>query len=177
MRSMGKRAPLFLVSGAPGTGKTALIPHLAEHAEGLVVLDMDDLLEDGRHLGIPIATPSAATVWPAYNRLWLRLTGLIRRSGIAVLLLCPLLPPEVGAAGIDFDDGTVHWALLDCAPAEQARRLRDRGWTGAEIDDAIQDAEQARKQITPAFRTDLARPEATARDVLAWATERRRPRL
>ena len=165
---MGNRVPLFLLSGAPGAGKTVLASHLVKLARSLVVLEMDALLEDGCLLGIPIASPEAAPIWPAYNRLWLRLTAVIRRCGVPVLLLSPLLPPEVEAADTGLRNGPVKWALLDCAPGEQARCLRARGWRRTDIEDAIHDAEQARRAIDTVFRTDVTSPDDVARQVLAW---------
>ncbi|WP_327092665.1 CobW-like GTP-binding protein [Nonomuraea sp. NBC_01738] len=46
-RLKGVYAPLYLLAGAPGSGKTTLLPHLLQAADGLVVMDMDELLEDG----------------------------------------------------------------------------------------------------------------------------------
>jgi hypothetical protein len=163
-----KAAALFLVSGAPGSGKTALIPHLVQMTTHVVVMDMDDLLEEGSLLGIPIAVPESSLVWPTYNRIWVRITRLVRRSHIPVLLLCPILPMEAIAAGVGDDDPEVHWGLLDCAATEQAQRLEARGWTGAQIEEAISDAERARAAITTVFHTDQGPPEQTARDLLAW---------
>ncbi|MBO0706728.1 MAG: AAA family ATPase [Candidatus Dormibacteraeota bacterium] len=168
---MHPHAPLFLLGGAAGAGKTSLIPHLARLARGVVVLDIDDLLEEGAVLGVPVATPTAAPVWPAYNRLWHRLTVAIRRSGIPVLLLATP-PPKEGALEVWKSERDIHWALLDCAPQEQRRRLRTRGWSEAEIEGAVLDAEQARRAIQPAFRTDLDGPEQAARQVMDWVAQR-----
>ena len=58
-------APLYAVSGAPGAGKSTVLPHLLNAASGEVVIDIDELLEDGRLPGmIPIAAPEAAPIWP-----------------------------------------------------------------------------------------------------------------
>lgn len=54
--------PLHLLAGAPASGKTTLLPHLIRAAGGLVVMDMDELLEDGTLIGVPIADPAAARV-------------------------------------------------------------------------------------------------------------------
>ena len=71
-----------MVTGAPGSGKSTVVPELVRLSPGnLVVMDMDELLDDnGRLLGIDIASPTAAPIWPAYNGLWLRITELIRRD-------------------------------------------------------------------------------------------------
>lgn len=171
MVGMQGQAPLFLLSGAAGTGKTTLVPHLARLARGVVVLDMDDILEEGNVLGVPIATPSAAPIWPAYNRLWHRLTLAIRRSGVPVLLLAP--PPDAdGPLEVWAQDRDLHWALFDCAAEEQRRRLRARGWPPGEVDGAVLDAEQARRAIKPVFRSDLEGPERAAGDILEWVAQR-----
>lgn len=168
---MHGHAPLFLLCGAAGTGKTSLIPHLARLARGVVVLDIDDLLEEGSVLGVPVATPTAAPIWPAYNRLWHRLTVAVRRSGVPVVLLAPPPPPE-GALEVWAGDHCLHRALLDCAPEEQRRRLGTRGWSEAEIEGALLDAEQARRTIQPVFRTDLDGPARAAREVMDWVAQR-----
>ena len=162
-------AALFLVSGAPGSGKTTLISHLVRISAHIVAMDMDELLEDGRILGMPIATPESAPAWTEYNRLWVRITALIRRSGIPVLLLGPLHPAEAALAGADAQDPQVHWALLDCSAAEQAKRLAARGWTQTQIEAAIDDSARGRAAITTVFRTDQAPAEKIARDLLDWA--------
>lgn len=166
---MARDAPLFLLSGASGTGKTTLVPHLARQARGLVVLELDDLLEDGGVLGVPIATPQAAPIWPAYNRLWHRITRAVRRSGTPVLLLAP--PPDEGVDDVWSGEADLHRALLDCAPKEQARRLRARGWSADEVEGAVLDAEQVRRAIRTVFRTDLDAPEIAARKVLDWVAQ------
>lgn len=53
-------------------------------------------------------------------------TGLIRRCSVPVLLLSPLLPQEVEAADADLR-GQKEWALLDCAPGEQAHACGREG--------------------------------------------------
>jgi hypothetical protein len=63
----------------------------------------------------------------------------------------------------------VHWALLDCSAAEQAKRLDARGWTRTQIEAAIDDAERGRAAITTVFRTDQAPAEKIARKLLDWA--------
>jgi hypothetical protein len=162
-------AALFLVSGAPGSGKTTLISHLVRISAHIAVMDMDELLEDGRILGMPIAIPEAAPAWSEYNRLWVRITAIISRSGIPVLLLGPLHSAEAELAGADSRDPQVHWALLDCSAAEQAKRLDAPGWTRTQIEAAIDDAERGRAAITTVFRTDQAPAEKIARDLLDWA--------
>ena len=105
-----------MVTGAPGAGKSTVIPELLRLRHGqLVVMDMDELLDhDGRVLGIDIADSSAAANWPAYNALWLRITELVRRSGSPMLLLTPAVPKELPEG---------RWLHLDCPDAVRRKRL------------------------------------------------------
>ncbi|MFI7154414.1 hypothetical protein ACIBO2_56685 [Nonomuraea sp. NPDC050022] len=70
-------APLYLLTGAPGAGKPTLLPHLIEAADGLIVMEMDELLEqDGTLLGVRIAEPAGGAT--AYEEL---LTDQLRVFG------------------------------------------------------------------------------------------------
>jgi broad-specificity NMP kinase len=154
---------LFVVTGAPGAGKSTVIPELLRLRSGqLVVMDMDELLDsEGRVLGIEIADSSAAANWPAYNALWLRITELVRRSGTPMLLLSPLVPKEMPEG---------RWLHLDCPDSVRRKRLAERGWSDEQIDDAIDDAVQIRKLVPRSVPGDST-PEESALQILAWVNE------
>ncbi|GAA2266836.1 hypothetical protein GCM10010149_03960 [Nonomuraea roseoviolacea subsp. roseoviolacea] len=169
------QGPLCLLTGAPGAGKTYLMPYLLGAAGGLVVMDMDEILEDGALLGVPVAEPEAAPVWPAYDRLWGRIVTMVRRVGHPVLLLCPVPDAEELAPGARWD-GPLRWALLDCPDDVRRRRLEARGYGEEEIEDALADARQGRALIPETFGSGGSRdggaagdPAALAGRVLAWA--------
>ncbi|MEV4566362.1 AAA family ATPase [Nonomuraea sp. NPDC049419] len=158
---------LHLLAGAPGAGKTTLLPHLLRAADGLVVMDMDELLEDGALLGVRIAAPEAAPVWPAYDRLWGRVVTMVRRAGHHVLLTCPIPDPDELAPGARWE-APVRWGLLDCPDAERARRLHERGEPEA-VGGALEDAAQGRALIPTVFSSHGAAPAEVAARVLCWA--------
>ncbi|SFH09813.1 Broad-specificity NMP kinase [Actinopolymorpha cephalotaxi] len=160
-------APLFLVTGAPGVGKTTLLPELVRLGKGLVVIDQDELLDEGALLGVPIAFPDAAPNWPAYNRMWDRIVHIVRRAGHPVLLLGPTPYPEEPATTAD-PDGPVHWALLDCADELRRARLRTRGWSTEWIEDAVADAAETRELIPTVITTDDEDAEKIALRILSW---------
>ena len=161
------RPPLFFVSGAPGSEKTSTVQHLVGHNKsGVVVMDMDELSVDGTVLGIRMQSPAAADQWPAYNAMWMRLIELIRRSGVAVLLCCPLLPSELA------DHQSVHdasWLHLDCTDLERSHRLSARGWDGGRIRSAVEDASRTRTEIAMSLMTDDLTPQHVAARIAAWA--------
>lgn len=152
-----------MVTGAPGAGKSTVVPELLRlNHGGLVVMDMDELLDDeGRILGIDIACADGAPNWPAYNHLWLRITELVRRSGSPVLLLTPGIPSELPEG---------RWLHLDCPDDVRRKRLLLRGWNAADIDDALKDAIEIRK-LVPRSVNGNGTPEQSAREILAWTQE------
>lgn len=152
-----------MVAGAPGAGKSTVIPELLRLRSGqLVVMDMDELLDDeGRVLGIEIADTSAAANWPAYNALWRRVTELVRRSGTPVLLLCPLVPEQLPEG---------RWLHLDCPDAVRRKRLAGRGWSEQQIARALEDAAELR-ELVPRSVPGNSTPEDVARQILGWVNE------
>jgi hypothetical protein len=137
-----------------------VVPELVRLNPGnLVVMDMDELLDDnGRLLGLDITSPTAAPIWPAYNALWLRITELIRRSGLPVLLLSPAFPAELPEG---------RWLHLDCPDAVRRKRLAGRGWLPVQIEEALADAAELRKYVPRSVRSDVS-PERVARNILDW---------
>lgn len=143
-------APLFMVTGAPGSGKTSVLPHLVAAGAGLfVVADMDEILTAGRLLGVPIAGAAGEPSWPAYNHLWVRITMLVRRSGQPMVLLCPLEPAEWLGGESD-----VVWTLLDCSNRERRRRLAERRWDRQSVAQAVADAASLRSAVLDRIVTD-----------------------
>lgn len=155
-------APLYAVSGAPGAGKTSTQAALLASGRGLVVMDIDELLEDSALLGVPIAVPEAAPIWPAYGRMWRRIIDMTRRSGHPVLFLSPNIPTEL-------PDATAY-LLLDCDDAVRAGRLRARGWDPTQVDAALEDARAYRPLFDTVIRTDDTDPVGVASRILAWSS-------
>lgn len=144
---MTPRGRLHLVCAPPGSGKSTMLPELVRLAKGEVVVDIDEVLTDGSLLGIRIASPSAAAVWPAYDQLWLHLAGIVRRAGHPVVMLVQV-PDDDGFAPPDEDAELLGWDVPD--PVRR-RRLLLRGWDAAAIADADTDAVRLRARL-PADR-------------------------
>jgi hypothetical protein len=165
---------VLFVTGAPGAGKTAITALVAARLPRFIVLDMDALLEPASLLaGIDLRRSEAASMWPAYNDLWIRLTATLTRSH-PVLVFGPLEPDEVDAAPSRHMLGAVEWALLDCADGTRRERLLARGYDAPAVEDAIVDADARRSLGMYAISTDRASPDETAAAVAKWATSLRR---
>lgn len=148
---------LLILTGAPGSGKTTVLPALRAALPGVVVLDLDDFLDAGGRLaGVDMAT--AADAWPAYTELCLRLVDAVTGSGVDCLLLCPLDEGQV--------DRPARWAVLDCADDVRRARLRARGTDEAGIEAAVADAAALRHLTRIGSDGTVA---ATAAAIAGWA--------
>jgi broad-specificity NMP kinase len=122
---------LFMVLGAPGSGKSTIVPELVTQLDDFVVLDWDALMVPASQLA-SVDVWSSPETWPAY-------TELIRSVCEAVsprptVLLGVSTPDEVAGWPI------AEWILLDCEDAERRSRLESRGESESEIGEALEDA-------------------------------------
>jgi hypothetical protein len=164
---------VLFVTGAPGSGKTVVAALVAARLPNFIVLDMDALLEPASCLaGVDLRRFEAASMWPAYNDLWVRLAAMLARAQ-PVLLLGPLGPDEVDETPSRRMLAAVEWALLDCSDDTRRERLMGRGYDSSATADAIADAETKRSLGLYAIRTDRVTPDQTATEVAKWATDNR----
>lgn len=159
---------LFLLAGGQGAGKSTLCPELVRLAAGPIVLDMDELLEDGHVPGHRMG-PGDPDHAGDYDLLWVRIIELVGRAGHPVIFLLPTPRAAVLAAGRPFG-AAAHWARLDCSRAVREQRLLARGWSAAEVADFLDDPGHAEiaALIPREFRTDQSGPAEIAREVLDW---------
>ena len=154
---------LTVLLGAPGAGKTTLLSHL--RGGDLLVADMDEILEDGELLGVPVASGSGAAQWPAYNRLWVRIVSIMTRTRVPALLSAPVTPSEWETAVADVGVPVpTTFVLLDCEDGVRSRRLKERRWSTQQISEALADAAELRD-------FDLAVLDSTARSVAEVAAD------
>jgi broad-specificity NMP kinase len=155
---------LTVLLGAPGAGKTTLLAHL--HGGDLLVADMDEILEDGLLLGIPVASDEAVDQWPAYNRIWVRIVSMMTRARVPVVLSAPVTPSEwdtaVAEVGLAW---STRFILLDCEDSVRSRRLEERRWSAERISDAIGDAAELRDLGLPVLDSTAASVADVAADL------------
>jgi broad-specificity NMP kinase len=165
------RGTLMMLSGAPGSGKTSVVPSLRNALPGVVVLDLDDFLEAGSRLaGVDLRQQEAADLWPAHNDLCLTFAATVLGAGHDVLLLSPLTPPDVGRSTTATVLGDIRWAVLDCSDTERVRRLRARG--AVDVDGALTDAAELRGLNVQIICTDHIGIDTAAQHIADWADSR-----
>ena len=157
-----------MLSGAPGSGKTAVAPGLRRALPGVVVLDLDQFLEAGSRLaGLDLRQRSAADRWPAHNDLCLTYVSAVLAAGHDVLLLSPLTPDEVRRSTAAPALGGIRWAVLDCSDASRLNRLRPsrlthyaaRSRVGAQCVTGVRSTQPLRRTAVSALAwVGLARP-------------------
>ena len=158
---------LSVLTGAPGSGKTASLVAVRERLAGVVVVDMDAFLDAGSALaGADLRY--AADRWPAYNELCRQLVATVVDSGVDCLLLTPLEPREAPTWPV----GEVAWAVLDCPDPVRRERLIRRGLPQDEIEHAVHDAAVLRRLDLPIIASTGTVAETAAR-IATWISSPR----
>jgi len=120
--------PLFVVTGASGSGKTTIFPELLSRMAGwCAVFDVDWLIDPLSH-----AAKDGQIDWTAFADTWLHVAHGVAQNGLPTLLLAPFIPENLddlpGRAWV----GEIRYLVLDCPDGERpvpqacARRSRYR---------------------------------------------------
>jgi hypothetical protein len=157
--------PLFVVTGASGTGKSTITGPLGGLLPSCLVLEADVTL----HV--------AALGWDTWRNTWLQLTHAAALGGRVTVLTGSLTPDQLECLPARKLVGPIHFALLDCPDDVLAGRLRARpAWRGtsteAEVIEHQRFAAWLRTRITPSFDTSDASAAEVAGQVAAWVRAR-----
>lgn len=144
------------VLGAPGSGKSSIVPALAELLPGHAVLDWDAFMGPAAALAGQEIWANPET-WPAYRELVHAVIGSIAHLSVVLLGVCT--PAELKEWPID------AWVLLDCTDQERRRRLGQHADPEG-VQDAIRDGREYRLLGLPVIDT-TGRPPAAAAAELA----------
>jgi predicted ABC-type ATPase len=167
--------PLFIITGASGSGKTTVGQELLGQMQECVILESDILW------GTVPATPENA--YREYRELWLRLAKNIGQNGRPVVLFGTAIPEQFEACADRRYFSTLHYLAMVCDDDLIAERLRQRpAWrksgTTAFIQEMIQfnrwlkahaDATQPPMTLYDTSHRAIAE---TASNVARWIRER-----
>ncbi|SDS78483.1 (d)CMP kinase [Microlunatus soli] len=152
------------VLGAPGSGKSRIIPRLRALLPDRVVLDWDAFMGPAGELaGAPISqTPQT---WEPYGRLVRAIADVVLPVDVVLLGVCT--PAELA----DWPAGP--WLLLDCSDEVRRQRLTARDEPD-DIEEVLRDAASYRALALPLVDTTRLSPEEVAQKVADKITENNR---
>jgi hypothetical protein len=157
--------PLFVVTGASGSGKTTIFPELLRCLAGrCLVFDVDWLIDPlGR------AAKGGEIDWAAFRDAWLHVAHGVAQNGLPTLLLGPFIPEHLeelpGRSGV----GEIHFLVLDCPDDLRRQRIEARpAWRSRDIIAQTEFGRWLRKNLAPVIDTSTQSPAEVAAEVAAW---------
>ncbi|WP_299088724.1 AAA family ATPase [uncultured Metabacillus sp.] len=162
---MDKKLPLFIVTGASGTGKSTVVPYIRELLEDLDVFDIDVIQHDVED-------------WQKLKNIWVKVASHIAKSQRMTVLCGTMLPWEVEKCD-DFQEfSKIYYVNLHCDDQTREKRLRDRGWSTELIQEhkdfakwLIENADEAFDPIMPTIETTYTPINEVALKIKEWVTK------
>jgi len=166
--------PLYLVTGAPGSGKsTALKAFLALHSQ-YVAFDIDWLADAASNLANKDIYSDSST-WKPYGLLWFEVLHAIYKNSQTPVFFTPNDPHDLEQYGQPAWCSDLRWLLLDCDDQTRRERLVHRSdWTEVMIAGAIADARVLRQLIPLQVDTGRLSPQQIAVKILEWLEQQPR---
>jgi predicted ABC-type ATPase len=157
--------PLFIVTGASGSGKTTVFAPLARRLQGrCVAFDADLLLDAAGAL-----SGSQPVSWPAFRAAWLAVAHGVAQSGLPTVLLGPFIPAHLDELPARRWIADIHFIVLDCPDELRRARIRARPpWRSRDIDEQTGFGQWLRRNIADRVDTSSGTPEEAAAAVAAW---------
>jgi hypothetical protein len=159
------RRPVFMITGASGSGKTTVFAPLASMlARRCVVFDVDWLLDPAQALSG--AKTLAELPWDSFWDAWFSVAHGVAQSGLPAALLGPSMSGRLDEFPVRKWIGEIYWFLLDCSDDAPRARIQARPrWRSRDIDQQIDFGRWLRDNITDQVDTTAMSPEETVRAV------------
>ncbi|WP_203917599.1 hypothetical protein [Rugosimonospora africana] len=157
--------PLFIVTGASCSGKTAVLDPLTRRLAGrCVTFDVDWLLD-----AVGTLSGDQPINWPAFRDAWLAVAHGVAQSGMPTVLLGPLIPAHLETLPGRRWIADIHFLTLDCPDELRRARINARPrWRKRDIDEQVEFGRWLRDNIADRVDTSSGTPEDTAARVVAW---------
>lgn len=157
--------PLFIVTGASCSGKTAVLAPLARKLrDRCVTFDANLLLDCAGALshGQPI-------IWAAFRDAWLAVAHGVTQSGMPTVLLGPFIPDHLRDFPARRWTGDIHFFAFDCPDDVRRARINARPtWRSRDIEQQVEFGQWIRRNIPDRFDTSSGTPEDTAAAISTW---------
>lgn len=118
---MEGKLPLFIVTGASGSGKTFVIKELRRLMPDFDIFDPDHLVDFIGH------------DWEKIRNIWLRVARNIAQSGRMTIICGTMMPWDIEKCADFHFFKHVYYLNLHCDEETREKRLRERNWPEEEI--------------------------------------------
>src|SRR5699024_4166223 len=110
------KLPLFIITGASGTGKSTVVPYLQKLLPNFAVFDIDPIFDD-------------VGDWQKLKNIWLRVASDLAKSNRMTVLCGTMLPWDIEKCTNYHDFSHIYYINLHCNDEVRSIRLRERDWT------------------------------------------------
>jgi broad-specificity NMP kinase len=155
-----KKAPLFVVTGSSGTGKTTICSLVRNLLPDFDVFDMDIIQN---------------VDWQIAKANWLRIAYSISLSGRGTILCGTMIPENIESADHKDKFDNILYINLHCDDQTREQRLMTRGWDESSIEEyknfagwLLQNADKAFKPAMPTIDTTNTHPDEVAKQIKEW---------
>ncbi|PWW00893.1 broad-specificity NMP kinase [Paenibacillus cellulosilyticus] len=155
---MKQKLPLFIVTGASGSGKTYVIDALREILPEFDIFDLDDLVEFIGH------------DWEKMRNIWLRVARNVAQSGRMTILCGTMMPWDIAKCADYSSFEHVYYLNLHCNAETREQRLRARNWSEEMIETHRDFAEKLLEISHTAYDPPMPTIDTTETDVTVVAS-------
>lgn len=155
---MESKFPLFIVTGASGSGKTYVIKELRRLMPDFDIFDPDNLIEFIGH------------DWEMMRNIWLRVARNIAENGRMTIICGTMMPWDIEKCA-DFPFFKhVYYLNLHCDEETREKRLRERNWSEEEIQNHKNFAKRLLEIADEVYNPPMPTIDTTATDVTEVAS-------
>lgn len=153
-----EKIPIFLITGASGSGKTTIIPELIKQCTEHIILDLD-------------AIYGPLNEWSLIKNVWIHFAKQISLNGRTTILCGTFMPSEFDKVDLK-DYFKPYFIGLYCDDKTRELRLQKRGWSTEFInhhkefnDWILNNAKTAFNPVMPLIDTSITSPLEVAAQV------------
>ncbi|WP_253300724.1 AAA family ATPase [Paenibacillus lautus] len=155
---MKSKFPLFIVTGASGSGKTYVIKELRRLMPDFDIFDPDNLIEFIGH------------DWEMMRNIWLRVARNIAENGRMTIICGTMMPWDIEKCA-DFPFFKhVYYLNLHCDEETREKRLRERNWAEEEIQNHKNFAKRLLEIADEVYNPPMPTIDTTVTDVTEVAS-------